>query len=201
VVGGLTDGLRTIFVEIKPSYLKDADTYREAATSLCLGHKPAIIAVTFFHPGDRIPASQTSKAFFDAGGWKNYKEAAMWWCSGGDSGTGYWSRWDCDRVGKEGAPLSAQCDQGYRRAFEAVLAIAGRAGTAEACGWPKNDDLKAARAYVARMVKTEERQQLSRYLEQMYSSTQKGPDNRADCNRLRGEIEEKAKKAKAALGL
>lgn len=104
VVGGLTDGLTAQFVEVAPPYQKDAGTYREAADHVCNARNPPTAVVAFFITGDIIPVSQGSRAFFDAGGWGNYRVTALHWC-----GSGSWTRWDCDRIGNQGAPPEALC--------------------------------------------------------------------------------------------
>jgi hypothetical protein len=145
VIGEFIDGEKTKFVEIKAEHAKDRVEYDNAVNTLC--HEISFCTIAFFLPGDRVPANQSEKDFFAAGGWNNYPALAFW-LGNRASGSFLYTKWDCDRAGADGAPGSALCGPGVSEAFSAVLALSSRAGTAEACGWPKNDDAKLTLGYI-----------------------------------------------------
>jgi hypothetical protein len=104
VIGALIDGWKTKFVEIKAEHAKERVVYDNAVNTLC--REISFCNIAFFLPGDRVPANQSAKDFFDAGGWNNYPVVALWlenWASGSFE----YTRWDCDRAGADGAPMSA----------------------------------------------------------------------------------------------
>jgi len=194
VVGGLPDGVKTIYVEMDPQYAKDRREYDAAVEHLCRDRQ--ICNVAFFLPGDRVP-NQDSRTFFASGGWANYPVLASWW-GNRNSGLFEFKSWDCRRAGEEGAPPSALCGEGVAEAYNAVLALAGRAGTGEACGWPKTNDAKLAQTYIANIKNPGRQQVFKEGFDLFYPS--KGPDDRADCKKLRGKIDDAAKVARKTLG-
>ena len=197
VIGGLSDGLKTKFVEMSPQHARNRREYDNAVNTLC--RDISICTVAFFFPGDRVPADQSAKVFFDRGGWTNYPVVALWW-GNRNSGSFEYTKWDCDRAGVEGAPANALCGPGVNDAYSAVLSLAGRAGTAEACGWPKNDDAKLTLAYINNIKEPTRQQEFRKGFERLYQTSKKVPDDRADCSRLRSKIEASAKAARKTLG-
>jgi len=195
VIGGSIGGLYIKFVQMDPLYAKDRSEYDYAVKTLC--REQSFCEVAFFLPGDRVPANQDSRDFFRAGGWTHYPLLAMWLQN---RNSGSYTVWDCDRAGTEGAPLSALCGAGVSDAYDAILSLAGRAGTAEGCGWPKNGDARAALAYIANIKEAGRREQFKKEFDEMYQSSRKGPDDRADCSRLRSKIEQSAKAARKTIG-
>ncbi len=189
VIGEITDGFRTQFVQVEAGAAKDREVYDQAIASICRNRKPC--AVAFFLPGDRVPATQTSKDFYGAGGWERYPVLAMWM-------TDDFTRWDCVRAGVEGSPPSALCGAGVSEAYSAVLALGGRAGMAKACGWPPNDDADVALAYIEGIKDLARKQMFRKGFYSMFST--RGPDDRADCIRLRDSIEQRSRDSRKVLG-
>ncbi len=198
VVGHLSDGLQAQFVEVASDKVQNRATYNDAITILCPQREICVLG--FFSPGDRIPATQSAKEFFDSGGWKNFPVLAVWW-SNRSSGVADFTTWDCERAGATGAPLEALCGAGIREAYGAVLAIGGRTGMAEACHWPSSDGPAVAATYMASISDVKRREQFQRGYDQQYSGARRGPDNPDDCRRLRPKIEEKTKQARSMLKL
>ena len=125
VIGGLTDGVMTKFVQMDPLYAMDRCEYDNAVNAVC--REQSICAIAFFLPGDRVPTSQSSRNFFDAGGWANYPVLAMWW-GNRNSGSLEYTKWDCDRAGAVGTPLSALCGAGVKEVIQPSCPLpAGRA--------------------------------------------------------------------------
>lgn len=195
-VGELTDGLRAKFVEIAAAKAQDRATYEQAVSNLCRGEK--ICVVGFFLPGDRVPLSQPSKQFFASGGWGSYAPAAVWWSNTTTGATGF-TKWDCEKAGIAGAALDALCGKGVAQAHSALLALASRAGMGEACKWPKTSASTVAASYIAATPDESRKAFNLKAYEQMYTSASKGPDNPADCKRLRAKIEDSAKQAQRTL--
>lgn len=106
VAGKLLDGLGTKFVVMEPSSAQSRSAYDDAVAALC--RDVAVCTVAFFLPGDRIPETQTAKRFFEAGGFQNYPVLAMWW-GNRNTGSMNYTKWDCMRAGRQGAPASALC--------------------------------------------------------------------------------------------
>jgi hypothetical protein len=197
VIGAFIDGPKTKFVEIKAGHAKDRAEYDNAVNTLC--HETSFCTIAFFLPGDRVPTNQSAKDFFDTGGWSNYPVLAFWWGTR-DSGSSRYTGWDCDRAGADGAPTDALCGLGVGEAYSAVLALAGRAGTAEACGWPKNDDAKLTLGYIDNIKEPARQEQFRKGYGLLYQTTKKGPDDSAGCSTLRSKIEASAKAARQTLG-
>jgi hypothetical protein len=78
------------------------------------------------------------------------------------------------------------------------MALAGRANTAKACSWPKTDDANVALAYIDKIREPARQEQFKKAFNLMSSG--KGPDDRADCTKLRAKIEASAKAARKTLG-
>lgn len=195
-VGQISDSFK--FVEIAQGKEKDRATYDNAVNILCKNKGDCSIA--FFMPGDRVPATQNFKQFFNSGQFRDYPLLALW-ASNLSSGSANFTTWDCERAGAEGAPLDALCGLGIREAYRAILKIAGRTGTAEACLWPTGNGPAVAASYIASISDAGRREQFQRSYDRSYSSSRTGPDNREDCKRLRPKIEEATKLAIKTLTL
>lgn len=199
VIGGThPPGMNIKFVEINPDHATDRRQYDSAVDAVCRDSN-AVAFVAFFLPGDRVPANQSTRQFFDAGGWSNYPLLAYASCTKSNRGAAEFTEWDCGRAGVDGAPLEALCGPGIKEAFSAILSLAGRAGMAEACGWPKNADEKATLAYIEDIKDVGRQHQFREAFTKMHQSSKKGPDTRSDCSKLRPKIEESAKSARATL--
>ena len=196
VVGQLSDGLKTRFVEVSRDRLNDRATYDKAVTTLC--NQQNICVIAYFSPDDRVPPDQTSKTFFSNGGFKDYSPVVVWW-SNNNTGVAGFTTWDCQRAGSEGAPLDALCGDGVSEAYSAVLSLAGRAGMAEACNWVQGDEMQMARSYIGTLKDAGRREQFQKALDTHYSSSRKGPDKPDDCKRRRAKVEENAKLARSFL--
>lgn len=197
-VGKISDGLRTKFVEVTREKAQDRETYEAAVASLCKGER--ICVVGFFLPGDRIPPSSSSKQFLANGGWKPYSPAAVWWSNTNTGATGF-TKWDCARAGEAGAPLDALCGNGVKEAYQAILSMAARAGMAQACKWPTSNAASVAAAHIANISDPRRQAFTQKAYDGMYASSLKGPNDPADCKRLRPKMEEKAKQAQTVLAL
>ena len=197
VIGGFIDGPKTKFVEIKAEHAKDRLEYDNAVSTLC--REISFCTIAFFLPGDRVPTNQSAKDFFHTGGWNNYPVLAFWSGTRDSSSSGY-TGWDCDRAGADGAPVSALCGPVGREAYSAVLDLAGRAGMAEACGWPKNDGAKLAMGYINNIKEPARREEFRKGYDLLYQETKKGPDDPNGCSTLRSKTEASAKAARRTLG-
>lgn len=195
-VGELSDGLKAKFVEISAVKAQDRATYEQAVSKLCRGEK--ICVVGFFLPGDRVPPTQPSKQFFASGGWGSYAPAAVWWSNSTTGATGF-TKWDCEKACSAGAPLDALCGKGIAQAHSALLALASRAGMGEACKWPKTTASTVAASYIAGAPDESRKTFNRKAYDQMYASAVNGPDNPADCKRLRAKIDDSANQAQRTL--
>lgn len=72
---------------------------------------------------------------------------------------------------------------------------------AQSCKWPNSNAASVAVAYIANISDPLRRAFTQKAYEGMYASSLKGPDNPADCKRLRSKIEENAKQAEKVLAL
>ena len=132
LVGSLTDGPKTLFVEVAQTAVRKHEVYDDAVKSLCPG--AGLCRVMFFAPGDRTPASQSLTSFISSGGFTGYRSLAVW-VGNRNNGSGNFTAWDCDRGGVDGAPMGALCGTGVAEAYSAILNLASRAGMQTACGW------------------------------------------------------------------
>ncbi len=101
-IGALDDGMIP-FVEVSSNEAKNGAVYRDAINRLCGPGRCA--QVGFFLAGDSIPPSGSRRDFFRSGGWANYSPLAVY--MGGD-----FTKWDCERAGKESAPLRGRFERG-----------------------------------------------------------------------------------------
>jgi hypothetical protein len=186
--GGLDDDLIP-FVEVQADRAKDGAVYRDALNRLCGPGR--CVQIGFFESGDAIPPSGPRSRFFRNGGWSNYRPLAVY--MGGE-----FTKWDCDRAGEEAAPLSALCGEGAEEQYQAVLQVATRDGWVKACQLPRFGGRKLVEEYAATVPPARRQQMLGAY-EEMLSSSTDGPDDPADCQNLRANIEQKADEAKAVL--
>lgn len=196
LVSQLTDGLEVQFVEVAKEKAKSRATYDEAVGALCEGRE--ICVVGFFQAGDSIPPAQDSRSFFTSGGFKDYRALTIWW-SNRNIGLAEFSRWDCARAGADGAPLSALCGAGVAESYEALLVVAGWVGMAESCGWPPGDGKAAVAKFLTSMTDVDRRQMFKEGYDQLYGATRDGPDDEADCQRLRRKIEDRSRRARTVL--
>jgi hypothetical protein len=188
VVGGLED-IEIKFVQIDQGSAKDGAVYRDAVSKLCASGR--CVQIGFFLPGDRTPPSTSKVVFFSNGGWREYQPAAIY-------NRTEFTRWDCARAGVEGAPLSALCGEGVREEYSAVLALAARDGWVKGCGLPAVDGRKVVDRFVADL-STDRRRQLVEDYEKHLRSSERGPDSRSDCQKLRNRIETEARDARRML--
>lgn len=178
------------FVVLTPGRENKRPVYDAAIRALCTGGR-ACAQVSFYAEGDSVPSEQA----FAASGFRGFNPLAVYW---GGSGGGF-TTWDCERAGSGGAPLDALCGPGVREAFGAVLSLAGRTSTAAACGWPQTDDAARFAAYLLTVEDPGRREQYRRAFDDR--NTRGGPDDRADCIRLRERLEERASAARTVLGI
>lgn len=178
LVGGLSEGPYSPFIEISSDSLKDRSVYDGAVSAVCRDHNPCFVA--FFAVGDKIPQSQESSKFFGDGGWKNYKAIAYW---SNDS----YTVWDCERAGADGAPLSSLCGPFVHDAYRAILSVANRATMAHFCGWAENNSLTFAKQYIQNIKNLPRRAQFQRALDETISQSYGGSP--ANCVSLRGMVE------------
>jgi hypothetical protein len=191
LVGSLADAPKYKFVVISADHAKDRATYDSAVNALC--RRNEFCTISFFLPGDRIPKSQDAQTFRTSGGFKAYPTVATWQ-------TNDFHQWDCERAGKEGAPLGALCGDGIAEAFSAILSLAGRTGMAEFCNWPKNkSDFDLVMNYIEKLDTAERKDQFRTTYFQRYRSGVSGPDNLTDCSKLRTQVEQRAAEARKLL--
>lgn len=193
VIGRVPDGLKPVFVEINQAAISRREVYDDAVRLLC---GPGLCRVMFFGSGDQMPASSSFKAFVDSGGF-GHRSLAVW--SSNASGSGDFNSWDCDRAGSDGAPLGALCGSGVREAYDAILALAGRAGMQKACRWFAVDDAKVAREYIARMTDQRRQEQFRSDFERMYNGGTSRPDDLSQCENVRKRTEQKVLAARGLL--
>ena len=186
VAGRVPDGLLApIFVELEGAAIKHRETYEDAVRSLC---GQGLCRVMFFAPGDPLPEAASFKAFEESGGF-DHRSLAVW--SAKPDGSGDFVRWDCERAGPDSAPLEALCGEGVREAFNAVSALAERAGMQKACRWPPtSDDAKIAREYIARMTDRRRQEQFRSVFEELYNGGNRRPDNLNECGAVRKRTEQ-----------
>ena len=196
VIGGTSPpGMQIAFIEIDPKYFKHIADYNSAVEVICLRGAGT---VAFFLPGDRIPASGSTRDFFAAGGWSNYSEVVLAWCN--RSSNDRYTKWDCDRAGADDAPDGALCGQGVKEAYDALMSLGVEIGMANACGWkPAHpEDRAIANAYLESVANIERRAKWMHAFTPFANDTT-GPDDRQNCRRLRPEIERRAAAARKLL--
>jgi len=191
---GSLDGEFIQFVEIDAASAKDGAVYRDAAAQLC--HPGSCLQVGFFLPGDPAPPSGSRRDFFQAGGWAGYAPAAIFMAS--STGPGDFTKWDCQKAGEADAPSSALCGQGAKAEYDAVLNLATRTGWTQGCGLSATDNDAILEKYL-RQVSTAKGAELRKAYDQMKQESATGPDDRADCARLRPRIEAEGKAARELL--
>lgn len=178
---GSLDGGAIRFVQVDTKYAHDAGVYREAAENAC-GDR--CIQVGFFAEGAPIPAATTRREFFAAGGWANYDPIAVYMGS-----TGEFTRWDCDRIGAEGAPGEAMCSGGQGELSLALHALGSRSAYVEACGMPPTSD----RDLVAKFAATQGNSRaITDEFEQWYRRGLSGPDDPSMCPTVAVAVERSA---------
>ncbi|PZR07822.1 MAG: hypothetical protein DI532_23015 [Azospirillum brasilense] len=199
VVGRLDGDTMWRFVRLASGAETSRAVYDEAASRLCgQPGSPRICFLHFFGPNDAVPADQPRRTFFENGGFRSYPTLATY-ARNQNSGLAEFGSWDCDRAGVEGAPLSALCGVGVKETYEAVLKVAGRTSTASACGWPPTEDVANFERFLATVADLPRREQYRQAFAQM--NTGRGPDDRADCTRLRERLEANARQARDRLGM
>lgn len=199
-IGGLGDQKTHRFVEVDPARAKQRSNYDEAAKSICKDRPHNnLCVIAFFLPGDRVPERQPAAAFFKAGGWANYAPLAIY-SQNERTGAADFTHWDCDRAGEEGAPLAALCGPGIKDAYAAVQKVAARAGMAEGCNWPKNQDASLTATYIAALANPERRTQFKEAFDRSFAGAQKGADEKGSCIKQRAKFEEEADQARRTLG-
>ncbi len=98
LVGGLDDKSKFKFVELGESG-RGGEVLNDAIAKICAD---GCAQVGFFVAGDRVPPSTSRKEFFDRGGWRDYKPAAVYFGN-------EFTKWDCKKAGTQNAPESARC--------------------------------------------------------------------------------------------
>jgi hypothetical protein len=101
VVGGLDDGQNIKFVAVDKLGL-GGDFYNLAVQQLCPLDECAYVG--FFTPGDKIPPSTSRREFFQNGGWKDYRPAAVYVAN-------EFTKWDCEKAGYANAPTGSLCNK------------------------------------------------------------------------------------------
>jgi hypothetical protein len=181
------------FVQIEAASAQDGSVYREAAAKLA---GSGTWQIGFFLPGDVYPPNSGSRGdFFNAGGWKGYKPAAVY-VRGTDGGE--FTAWDCEKAGTKDAPLSALCGTGAKDQYDAVLHLATRDAWVQGCGLRAVDGKAVVTRFAGQFDPTK-RDQLMQAYDKMYAESLSGPDDRADCANLRGRIEANAISARGTL--
>jgi hypothetical protein len=179
------------FVEVNKDHVKDGALYADAAKSVCGG---VCFQVGFFAEGSAEPPNMSRAEFFQQGGWKDYQPLAVYMGRPGE-----FSKWDCDRIGAEGAPPTALCGDGAKAQFDAVLSLASRVGWTKGCGLPPTEDEALVRKFIALPSQASHRGLLESEFESMRRESSGGPDNPADCKALAPRIEGNAKEARELL--
>jgi hypothetical protein len=190
LVGQLPDGLETQFVEVAKEKAQSRATYDDAVASLCGGHPHCSVA--FFLTGDLIPRDQPSRLFFGSGGYSNFPILAFY-------ANNDFTTWDCVRAGITGAPLHALCGEGVKESYRAILSIAGRSGMAAACHWPPDDGKAVVAKFLASLKDAKRREQFRQAFDKHHGAVHDGPDDPADCRRLRRRIDDDARHARKVL--
>jgi Short C-terminal domain len=101
VVGGLDDRENIKFVAVDKTGL-GGDFYNLAIQQLCPLDECAYVG--FFTPGDKIPPSTSRREFFENGGWKDYRPAAVYVAN-------EFTKWDCEKAGYANAPTGSLCNK------------------------------------------------------------------------------------------
>ncbi len=200
VVGGLENDDIFRFIVVTPGMESKRAVYDAAASALCeQPTSPRICVLHFFAKDDPIPPRQPKKQFFATGGFRDYgKMLAVYWRNH-NSGVAEYTKWDCKRAGVDGAPLSSLCDPAVQMAYEAALALGGRTGNAQACGWPETEDFSNFLIYLSTVQDPLRREMYRKGFDAMNSG--KGPDHLSDCGKLQTKMEERATVARLALGI
>ncbi|HTK35559.1 MAG TPA: hypothetical protein VL358_09775 [Caulobacteraceae bacterium] len=188
-VGSLDDGA-VPFVEVETAFAMDGSVYRDAARRLCTRR---CTEVGFFLPGDTRPPSGPREAFDQAGGWSHYAPAAVY-----SAGGGVFTRWDCIRAGEADAPVSALCGEGAKTEFDSVLRMAFRDGWTTGCRLRATDNRALLKRYLAPLPQAK-REQLAGAYDDIVSSSRTGPDDPADCRKLRSRVVDDNRSARAFL--
>jgi len=189
-VGGLDNDDIFHFVIVTPGLETKRAVYDTAVAAICEHPTaPRICSLLFFAQGDRIPPRQPKGPFFDAGGFRNYPSLAAYWRNQ-NTGMAEYTAWDCKRAGLEGAPLNSLCDPAVKSASGAAIDLGIRNSSATACRWPQTDDRARFAAYLATVQDQAQREMYRKNFDS--ANTGNGPDDRADCIKLRAHIEQRA---------
>ena len=105
-VGELSDGTRAQFVSVRREVVQDRSTYDAVVNQLCRDRPICVVA--FFLSGEQMPLGGDSAKFTAQGGFAAYRPLAVWW-SNRNTGVAGFTKWDCIRAGRAGAPPDALC--------------------------------------------------------------------------------------------
>lgn len=181
------------FVQIDAASAHDGTVYQEVAEKLS---GTGTWQIGFFLQGDSVPPNAGSRAdFFSAGGWKGYRPAAIYMHSA--SGENF-TLWDYEKAGTKDAPLSALCGAGAKEQYNAVQHLAARDGWTRACGLTDVDG-KSVVTKFAIQFETTKKEFLMKAYNDIYTSSLSGPDDRANCSKLRAHIEADARDGREIL--
>lgn len=179
------------FVQVDAESAHDGAVYRDAATTLC-GANTDCWQLGIFLPGDQTPPGDDKASFFKGSGWADYSPAAVWT-------NNEFTKWDCEKAGSDDAPLSALCGAGAKDQYNAMLSLATRVGWTTGCHLPATKDRELAERFASRQ-SPQKRAQLMQDFDKMAKGSESGPDDPANCQALRTNIEEKARAARKLLG-
>lgn len=189
-----------MFVEVDQAHMQNRVTYDRAVKWLC--HTSTVLPtcrIMFYAPGDPFPPAniQTVGLNIPAG----YTRTLAMYSAERDGSPGDFHKWDCERAGTVGAPVTALCGAvGMNHA--AVISLSLRASRSVGCGWPRYDaDAEGVRRFIQQTTNFEERALYQKAYDLFYGSGSSRPDDPANCTRLRSQIEAEASDARKILGV
>jgi len=198
IAGGFSDSELFFFVTIAPEFQNRRTVYNDAVVKICeQPSSPRICIIHFFAQSDRIPSRQPRQKFFEAGGFKDYRQLAVYWRNQ-NSGVANWTVWDCERAGIKDSPPESLCDPTVSAVHEAAMRLGSRTGQIKGCGWPPTDDAAHFSAYLLTVKDPALHRMYREAFDKMNSG--KGPDDPVDCVRLRARSEDRAAEARRILG-
>lgn len=197
VVGGVEGGTDVRFVRLGEGQERNRTVYDHAVEQLCgQPSSPRICYLYFYGSSEPAPQTMPRRQFFSREGSGRYPALAIY-TRNRNSGLDEFGSWDCERAGVDGAPLAALCGPGIRETYDAIVKIATRTSTANACGWPRTDDAVYFEAFLAKVDNPARRNQYRESFDKLSSG--RGPDNLQNCPRLRDRMETAARDARRHL--
>ena len=110
----------------------------------------------------------------------------------------HFTLWDCEKAGTKDAPLSALCGAGAKEQYIAVQHLAARDGWTRACGLTDVDGKPVVTEFVSQF-ETTKKEFLMKAYNDIYAISLSGPDDRANCSKLRAHIEADARNSRKIL--